>query len=196
MEQPLKILILEDSPADAEMVQYALQKKLSCEFYLSKDRPTFIEALDRFIPDIILSDHALPQFNSTDALVLSRQRFPGVPFIMVTGSVSEEFAATIMKMGADDYILKDRLARLPAAMEAALKRYSAERENREAQQKIIESENNLRAIFENTSEGFLLLDRDAVIKAFNTAPCIAAPARSAARSATSATRTWCCPPTR
>jgi PAS domain S-box-containing protein len=161
-------LILEDNPADAELLERMLRKKMVCECYQSKDKPTFLHALDQFAPDIILSDHALPKFNSTDALVLSRLRFPGVPFIMVTGSVSEEFAATIMKMGADDYILKDRLARLPAAMEAALKRYSAERENREAQQKIIESENNLRAIFENTSEGFLLLDRDAVIKAFNS----------------------------
>lgn len=168
MSAPIKILILEDNPADAELLERILKKKMTCECYQSKDKPTFLHALDQFAPDIILSDHALPKFNSTDALVLSRLRFPGVPFIMVTGSVSEEFAANIMKLGADDYILKDRLARLPAAMEAALKRYNAERENREAQQKIIDSENNLRAIFENASEGFLLLDRNAVIKAFNS----------------------------
>lgn len=129
MPKNLKILILEDNSADAELIKRMLLKTLpGCKFYFSKDRPTFTEALDEFLPDIILSDHALPQFNSVDALSIARERYPGIPFIMVTGSVSEEFAVNIMKMGADDYILKDRMSRLPAAINTILEQRRALKE--------------------------------------------------------------------
>ncbi len=168
MLQPLKILILEDSPVDAEMVQRQLIKgKLSCEFRLAINKETYLQALEDFRPDIILSDHSLPQFTSTDALTIARNKFPDMPFIMVTGTVSEEFAAEIMKMGADDYILKDRLGRLPTAINATIQRRKSEKEKQEAEEKIIQSETNLRTIFENTSEGFLLLDRNGIVKALN-----------------------------
>ncbi len=113
--------MLEDSPEDAEIIQRLLKKeKMDCEFYLAKDKGHFLKALDNFFPEVILSDHSIPQFNSADALVIARQKLPDIPFIMVTGAVSEEFAAEIIKKGADDYILKDRMARLPAAITAAL----------------------------------------------------------------------------
>ena len=86
---------------------------------------------------------------------------------MVTGSATEEFAAGIIKLGADDYIIKDRMARLPVAIEAALKQKKAEKEKREAERKIVESENNLKTIFENTNEGFLLMDTNGTVKALN-----------------------------
>lgn len=88
MKTALKILILEDSPADAEIVMRLVQSKIPLsEFRLSKDKTTYSEALNEFLPDIILSDHALPHFNSIDALIMARQRYPNIPFIMVTGSV-------------------------------------------------------------------------------------------------------------
>jgi PAS domain S-box-containing protein len=168
MKDPLKILILEDSYTDAEIVKRLLIKEKSpCEFSLAMNQESYVQALDQFKPDIILSDHSLPQFDSASALSLARQKLSDVPFIMVTGAVSEEFAADIIKLGADDYILKDRLNRLPTAIDAVLKQRKAEKEKKEADQKIIQSENNLRAIFENTSEGFLLVDQDGIVKAFN-----------------------------
>jgi two-component system, NarL family, sensor histidine kinase UhpB len=169
MAETLKILILEDSPADAEIIQRLLRKeKMASEFSLAINKETYLHALDQFQPDVILSDHSLPQFDSADALLIARQHFPEIPFIMVTGAVSEEFAADIIRLGADDYILKDRLNRLPAAIDNALKQRIAQKEKQEAKQKIIQSETNLRTIFENTSEGFLLTDREGIIKAFNT----------------------------
>jgi PAS domain S-box-containing protein len=129
MKTALKILILEDNPTDAEIVKRLVQSKIpSSEFYLSKDKITFINALNEFLPDIILSDHALPQFNSMDALIMARQLYPNIPFIMVTGSVSEEFAVDILKLGADDYILKDRMGRLPAAITTTLEQRRVSRE--------------------------------------------------------------------
>ena len=121
MAPVLKILLLEDNPADADLVQLCLHKeKMDCIFHIASDKTGFIDALDHFSPDLILSDHSLPQFNSFDALSAARQRFPNIPFIMVTGTASEEFATHIIKQGADDYILKDRMARLPAAIKASL----------------------------------------------------------------------------
>jgi len=121
--------MLEDSPEDAEIIQRLLKKeKMDCEFLLAMDKDNFLEALDEFFPEVILSDHSIPQFNSADALVIARQKLPGVPFIMVTGAVSEEFAASIIKQGADDYILKDRMARLPAAIKTALEKRRALKE--------------------------------------------------------------------
>jgi PAS domain S-box-containing protein len=169
MGEKLKILILEDNDTDAAIVQHLLLKeKLQCEFVVAVDEESYRLTLDQFHPDIILSDHSLPQFDSTDALLLARQRFPGIPFILVTGTASEEFAAGIMKLGADDYILKDRMARLPAAINKTIQNRRSEREKQETEKKIIQSESHLRTIFENTSEGFLLLNSDAVIMAFNS----------------------------
>lgn len=129
MSKTLNILILEDSATDAELLKRFLAKeKMNCIFKVAMKRKDFLEALDNFSPDIILSDHSLPSFSSTDALTVTRQRFPHLPFILVTGTVSEEYAANIIKMGADDYILKDRIARLPAAIEAALNKRRIEKE--------------------------------------------------------------------
>ncbi len=129
MKTALKILLLEDSKTDAEMVQRLLKKeKMQCIFYLATDKEDYIAALESFEPDIILSDHSLPQFNSAAALEIARHYFPFIPFIMVTGTVSEEFAAEIIKKGADDYILKDRMQRLPVAITTALSQRKTQKE--------------------------------------------------------------------
>lgn len=129
MQKLLKILLLEDNKTDAELIQRLLLKENpNCKFHLAMGKDSFINALENFIPDVILSDHSLPQFNSSDALKTARRKFPFIPFIMVTGTASEEFAADIIKKGADDYILKDRMARLPAAIKAAIQQRRALKE--------------------------------------------------------------------
>lgn len=123
MNQALKILLLEDNALDAEIIERLLKtdhKNWECR--LATNKRAFMAGLEEFAPDIILSDHSLPQFNSAKALEMARLKMPDIPFIMVTGAVSEEFAANIMQLGADDYILKDRMVRLPAAIEAVLAR--------------------------------------------------------------------------
>lgn len=129
MEQQLKILLLEDSMEDAEIIKRFLSKeKMNCKFHLAMDRKSFLSALDEFSPAVILSDNSMPQFNAAEALKITRLRNLYIPFIMVTGTVSEEFAASIIKQGADDYILKDRMQRLPAAIDTALKQRKTEKE--------------------------------------------------------------------
>ena len=85
MEQPLKILLLEDSTTDAEMVQRVLTKsKMNCEFRLAIDKKSFLHSIEEFSPDVVLSDHSLPQFSSNEALDIIRQKLPQSPFILVT----------------------------------------------------------------------------------------------------------------
>jgi signal transduction histidine kinase len=141
MDRPLKILHLEDLPADAELVDRVLRKaKLQFEKRVVIDRPDFLRALREFQPDIILSDHSLPAFNSLEALKITREEGNNSPFILVTATVSEEYAVNVIKEGASDYILKDRLERLPNAVQNALDRRRTEQElarQRDLQQKLI-----------------------------------------------------------
>ena len=164
----IKILLLEDSPFDIEIIIHAINKDVdSAHISVATDKASYLNLLEAGKPDIIVSDHRLPGFNSISALSIARGRYPGIPFVMLTGALSEEVAVEILKSGADDFILKDRLARLPSAISHALKRYKDEQDKEQITERIIESENNLKAIFENTSEGFLLIDRTGIVKAVN-----------------------------
>ncbi len=153
--------MLEDNSADAEIVVRLLRKEnLHFETSLAMNKEAYMLALDKFEPDLILADNSLPQFSATEALRIARERLLLCPFIMVTGTVSEEFAASIIKLGADDYILKDRLNRLPAAIDAALKQRQSEKERLEAQQKLVESEERYRMLIERVSEAFIAIDKN------------------------------------
>src|SRR6185503_1138876 len=149
MTPPLKILMLEDSIADAKMVQELLRKtKLHCEFSLAKDKEAYVLALDEFHPDVILADDSLPQFSAAEALELSRRRVEHTPFIMVTNQDLEEFDTNIIQLGADDYVLKDRLTRLPVAIEAALRNQKSEKDKLAAIEKLNLNEENYRTLVE------------------------------------------------
>lgn len=134
MKKLLKVLILEDIPEDAGLIERVLKKGgISFVSKVVDTREKFEDALTDFNPDVILSDHTLPQFSSTEALQLWQLKGGDIPFILVTGTVSEEFAVSILKQGADDYLLKDNLARLPSAIKSALHQRKGERKRREAE---------------------------------------------------------------
>lgn len=158
---PLKILMLEDSDADAEMIQHQLKKTaFDCVFKVMMTRSAYELALKEYQPDIILSDNAMPQFSASEALEILQQQNLDIPFILVTGTVSEEFAAGIIKAGADDYLLKDRLTRLPVAIEAALKQKQTGKEKREAAKQLKQSEEKYRHMMERVTDGFVALDKN------------------------------------
>lgn len=161
MEIPLKILILEDNATDAEIVQRLLKKENpQFTFRLAMNKDAYLLALDEFQPDVVLADNELPQFTGIEALEIIRRRSLNIPFILVTGSTSEEYAARIIKLGADDYVLKDRMVRLPVAIDAALKQRRTEKERREAQGNLIQSEKKYRTLIERVSDAFISLDKD------------------------------------
>lgn len=121
MEKHMKILMLEDVEDDAGLIVRSIKKGgINFEMKRVDTRDEFIDALRHFHPDVILSDHSLPQFNSIEALKICRRVNLSAPFILVTGTVSEEFAVSCLKQGADDYVLKSNLTRLPSAIENAL----------------------------------------------------------------------------
>ena len=132
-EKKLKILMLEDNEDDAMMIGRILQKD-NLPFVSERvdTREEFEEAISRFRPDIILSDHGLPQFNSREALKICLRERLIAPFILVTGTMSDEFAISILKDGAHDYILKSNLTRLPLAIRRAVKEQKLEKLKREA----------------------------------------------------------------
>lgn len=134
MEKDLKILMLEDIQDDVGLIERALKKQgISFVSRRVDTRDEFVDALTSFDPDVILSDHALPQFNSLEALNICRKQHLEVPFILVTGTVSEEFAVSCLKQGADDYVLKSNLVRLPSAIQNALKQRHHEHKRKKAE---------------------------------------------------------------
>ena len=123
MTNQIKILHLEDEETDADLVRLTLNRaNLSAEIMVVDNKQTYMDALYKFSPDVILSDHSLPSFNSEEALNIFLQTGRMIPFILVTANISEEYAVSILKAGAHDYILKDSLQQLPAAIIGSLKK--------------------------------------------------------------------------
>lgn len=145
--QPLRILIVEDRPEDVELVLHELKREGLCfEHRRVDDEKGFGAALD-WAPQIILADYNLPQFTARRALELLRERGDDVPFIVITGSISEEVAVDMMKRGAADYLIKDRLTRLGVAVKQALEQKrlrDAQRANVDALRRMAEIERLLR----------------------------------------------------
>lgn len=153
-KEKLKILMLEDSPSDARLIQHALRADgLMFESRLVDKRETFISALEEFRPQLILSDHSLPSFSSTEALQISKSAHPDVPFILVTGTVSEEFAVSVIKAGAADYVLKHNLSRLTVAILSAISQQSD-------RTKLKESEEQFQYTIDGMIEGVQIIGFD------------------------------------
>jgi PAS domain S-box-containing protein len=140
---PLHILMLEDDAFDAELnkAQLALLTEYDCNIVWVSDKGGFLREVTSNVPDIVLSDYNLPQYSGLDALNDLKSMNLLVPFIFVTGAMSEETAAETIKAGAWDYVVKDRLLRLPLAIRSALQlrgeRLNAERS--EEQNRILSS---------------------------------------------------------
>jgi two-component system, cell cycle sensor histidine kinase and response regulator CckA len=166
----LRILLLEDVAMDAELVEYQLGRAgIAFTSRCVDNRDDFVSAIGAFHPDLILSDYSLPGFDGMAALRLARELAPSTPFIIVTGSINEETAVGCMRAGAADYLLKNNLARIGPAIEAAIERERARVHTRQAEEALRRSEANLRAIFHNTLQDFVLLDREGVVQTMNKA---------------------------
>ena len=120
-EQILRVLLLEDSAADAELVRLELDRgglKVSIERVDSQD--AFTRALQDFAPDVVLSDHLLAQFDAAAALQVVRAVRPIVPLILLVGALDAQMAAASLRAGVEDIVLKSKLTLLRPAIEAAL----------------------------------------------------------------------------
>jgi PAS domain S-box-containing protein/putative nucleotidyltransferase with HDIG domain len=152
MSTPLRVLILEDRPEDAEMVLHELWQagfepiwqRVDCE-------EDYLEQL-ALGPEVILSDYTMPRFDMLWALDLLQARGLDIPFIVVSGTLTDEGALECVKRGADDYIFKDRPARLGRAVARALQDRAAREANRQAEAALRASEERFRVLAENSQD--------------------------------------------
>jgi len=144
MDKELRILILEDVPTDAELIQFELTEAGTSFIPMCvADRASYVKALDEFSPEIILSDYSLPSFDGISALKIAVSKCPDVPFIFVSGALGEETAIELLKQGATDYVLKSRLSRLAPAVTRALQEVEERRVRKAAEEALKKREQAL-----------------------------------------------------
>ncbi len=141
MSHPLRILLLEDDPADAALIQRELRRQsLDCTIDRVDNREEFTQRFQQNPPDLVLSDHRLAAFSGMHALELIRNAAPDLPFIFVTGALDEETAVECLRAGAWDYVLKDRLVRLGPAVEAAMELRRTRAALKESQEQLLHTQ--------------------------------------------------------
>ncbi len=159
MEKELKILFVEDMPADYELTVLELKNSGLLFFAIRVEtEPEFKKAIEEFKPEIIISDYIMPEFDGLRALIIAKEICPCIPFIILTGSVNETTAVNCMKVGATDYIIKGHSERLPFAINEALENARLRTEKENANKALRKSEENYRIIVEKTTDVIWLMD--------------------------------------
>lgn len=154
MNEKLKILHLEDSPVDAELVEAMLKSSgLDVEIHLVDNKKDYLTKLKTKEFDLILSDFHLPGWNGLEALVETKTIDADTPFIYVSGTIGEDRAVQCLQLGAMDYVIKDRIDRIVPAVKRALLLFEEKNERKRAEQLLMESELRYRNLVENTFVG-------------------------------------------
>ncbi|MFZ5763523.1 MAG: response regulator [Thermodesulfobacteriota bacterium] len=174
MAVPLRILQIEDSEDDALLVLRHLRKGGEYDVIARRvETPAELaEALAGESWDLVLSDYAMPHFNGLEALRLIQRASPDLPFILVSGAVGEEAAADIMRAGAGDVILKDKLSRLLPAVARELREAETRRRQRLAETALQESELRFRTLVDQAGDGFFLSDLTGRFVEVNEQACL------------------------
>jgi signal transduction histidine kinase len=134
MDKEIRIIMLEDSAADAELELRELRRGGIAHTAIRVETENyFLREMESFSPDLILADYSLPSFDGLTALAMARERLPEIPFIFVTGTMGEEIAIESLKNGATDYVLKQGLNRLVPSIRRALREAEEQRRRREAE---------------------------------------------------------------
>lgn len=157
---PARVLIVEDNPDDAALEVRALGSigvPVGATLVVATEAD-LRERLGQFEPDVVLTDYALPGFSGAAVLEIVRRLSPSVPVVVVSGAIGDEQAVELLKAGAADYVLKDRMSRLGPAVRRALEDAAAAAETSELQAELRRSEDLYRAIVETADEGIWLID--------------------------------------
>ncbi|MGZ9220553.1 MAG: PAS domain S-box protein, partial [Anaerolineales bacterium] len=179
MSEPIRILIVEDLEADADLAKREIRKVLKeCEFQHVETREEYLAVLETFQPDLVLSDYHLPRFDGMEALRLVLEHSPLTPLIIWTGSLSEDIAVACMKAGANNYIIKENMKRLGPAVIHALEERRLLLERKQVEGALENNEKRFRALIENgldsisllAADGTLLWESPAVFRILDYAP--------------------------
>lgn len=165
MNTPFHVLSLEDSDPDFEIISEQLIKAgYNLIITRAETENEFTSLVSNNKYDIILADYNLPQFDAFEALKICNRYCPEVPFICVSGSIGEITAIELLKMGAVDYVIKDRLERLPFAVKRALEEASEKKARIQMEESLRQSEEKYRNIFENVQDVFYQTDLSGIIR--------------------------------
>jgi len=168
----MRVLLLEDDPADAELTLDALAAaRLEVAFEVAGGREAFERLYAAGGWDLVLADYNLPDYTGLDALALVRAGDPLLPFLLVSGALGEERAVDALRAGATDFVLKDNLGRLAPAVVRALDEARQRREHLAVQRSLELSERRYRAIVEDQSELIIRMLPDSTVTFVNRAYC-------------------------
>ncbi len=155
----VKILFAEDLPADAELARREIKKRgIDFIYKVVDNEPEFRKELDEFKPDIVVSDYSMPTFNGMLALNITRKFSPFLPFIVLTGSMNEETAVACMKAGANDYVIKEQIKRLPFAITEALEKSQVRHEKAKMEKQLFQSLEEYRELINGMKETVWITD--------------------------------------
>jgi PAS domain S-box-containing protein len=173
MSIPLRVLIVEDSESDTQLLLHELRRGgYQPAFTRVDNAKAMCEALESQDWDLVIADHAMPQFSAPEALHILQDRNLDLPFIILSGSMSQEMAVSAMKAGAHDFIMKGMMARLIPAIERELREARIRWERKQAEIGRQESEARYRSLFQNNHTVMLLIDPvNALIVDANPAAC-------------------------
>lgn len=162
--------MLEDEPADAELAEHVMRDAgIVFSSRCVDTRESFISALEEFRPDIVLADYRLPTFSGLEALDITLERAPDVPFIFISGTMGEEFAIETMRKGASDYVIKNRLGKLAPAVCRSLQEAKERRLRHKAEKDLAASEELFHKIADSIHDGMIIVNQDAMITYWNPA---------------------------
>ena len=168
MEPSLRILIVEDSADDTDLlVHYLKQNGFDISYKRVYAASTCKTAMCQEQWDLVIADYSLPGFSGMEALAVYKENGLDMPFIIVSGTIGEDVAVEAMKAGAHDYILKDNLARLAPAIRRELRDAQVRREHRRAEQALRESEAMYRTLFENSGTALVFIEADMTVSLIN-----------------------------
>ena len=149
MKVPLRVLLVEDSESDADLIVRQLKKaEYSVHHERIENAKEMKKALEKQKWDIVISDYKLPRFNAAAALTLLQKANIDIPFVIVSGSMGEELAVELMKAGAHDYLIKNKLVRLAQVVKRELAEAQMRRERKQSEEELRESEERYRCLVE------------------------------------------------